>query len=762
MTLVAVAYAGTPVPTDVQPDALKQQSVIYYSNGKDVIGRIGTPRVNTDLGTDDKPVKGKVPLTIQRTVLALEDHNFWTEAGVSPTGTVRAVLSTALGGQTQGGSTITQQMARNYYGGLSQQRSVSRKFKEILISVRLGNDKPKDYILKTYLNTINLGRGTYGIQAASTAYFRKDVSDLKVNEGCLLAAMIQRPTYFHTTPNPNDPAYNALYQRWNTCLDDMVKYNWLSQADRQAQKYPDITKEWSDVNLDGQNGYLQQRVLDELAKNDPTLAEHVKQGGYKVITTFNKDLQDYTVKLVHDIKNEKNLNLPNPGKNGVIHFGLATVDPKTGEVIAAYGGPGYKDQNFDDSWYGSGIQPGSSMKPYVLATALQKGYSLHSLVDGDTPQTIAGTKFNNDSPSEKGVFDFVQMTAQSINTAYVWLGQKVGLQDVVKTATDSGILGKVGNDDRGLTASHVSLPLGTNLLSPIEQASGYGTFANKGKHVQAHVVKEIWAPDTSQVQGQPYANKMKLPATPFNRAFDEGVARDATYAMTQVVAGKDGTGHNAALPDGRDVAGKTGTTSQNRSAWFVGFTPQLATSVAMFRESKDGKTQMTLQNLPGYSQVYGGQIPAETFSRFMAKALDILKIPPQQFDPPVYGGSDQQWATRSPTASPSASSSKPTCKPGQGNGGNGGLPFGGQNGQGCGSKPPTGPSNQPCYDTNVPAGCNPNLPPQQGGPLWCREPAHKHDPSCLIGPTGQPTNGNGGGGTNPPTGQSLGYTREYD
>jgi membrane peptidoglycan carboxypeptidase len=714
--LIGVAYANTPVPNDVQSAATKQQSTIYYSDGKTLIARIGTPRVNVE----------SIPPHVGEAVMAIEDHNFLHEAGVSPTGLVRALWSTASGAQTQGGSTITQQMARNYYSNLSQQRTYSRKLKEILISIRLGNEKSKPDILKTYLNTVYFGRQSYGIQAAATAYFRKDVKDLSVSQAAMLAAMIQRPTYFHTTGN--DQNFLDLKSRWNTTLDDMVKYGWLSQADRaQITTFPQTKTDWTDVSDNGQggqNGYLKVRVLNELTKLG--LSDQVSSGGYKIISTFDPKLQKYSADLIKQVKQQKNL-------DKTVRFGLAAVDPATGEVRAAYGGPGYSKQPWDDS-YQSEIQPGSSFKPYVLATALGQSYGLKSLVNGNTPQTIEGHKFTNDSNSEQGVVNFVQMTEKSINTAYVWLGAKVGRGNVIDTAVRSGIPAS----SKGMNASVVSLPLGPNLVSAIDQASGYSTFANNGTHIETHVIRSIRAPKN----GQPAAEPLTPHKWKTTQAFTADVAKDATYAMEQVVT--HGTGTNAAMPDGRPVAGKTGTTSGNVSAWFVGYTPQLSTSVAMWREK--GKKLLPLTSIGGYSQIYGGTIPAQTFSKFMTKALSGKQV--KQFAPPVYGGTPKEWATPKPTPSQTITptpSTTPSCQPS-------GFDT---NGQPCATtSPSTPPPDQPCNSSGQPAGCDPNKPPSTPPPSWfCTQYTLNHGGKTYTGcpttgPTTGPTKGTGGtGGT---------------
>ncbi len=633
VTLIGVAYAQTPVPKDVQTSAEKQQTSIYYSDGKTLIGTIGTPRVPVEYN--------QISPNMINAVVSIEDHDFWHESGVSPTGTARAVVSTLFGGQTQGGSTITQQLARNYYGGLSQQRSITRKFKEILISIRVGNEVDKKTIIQRYLNTIYLGRNAFGVQAASRAYFRTNSNQLTVAQAAMLAAMIQRPAYFKT--QGNDQAAQDLKARWNTVLDDMVKYKFLSPEDRAKQVFPKTQTNWeevSDTDQGGQNGYLKQRIENELNSKWGLSPQQVAQGGYKIITTYRAPLEKYTAQLVNDTKKKQHFDKS-------IQFGIAAVEPTTGEVWAAYGGPGYNTQQFDNSYQGE-VQPGSSFKPYVLATALKQGYSLKTRVNGKYKQIINGTSFHNDSRSENGVFDLTTMTAKSINTAYVWLGQKVGLQNVVSTAEGAGIPSSAPE----LDATHTSLPLGTMLLKPIEQASGYTTFANGGLHIESHQIKQVLEPEN----GKPAVKAHPIPQWKRTQVVSSAQADDATYAMEQVV--KHGTGTRAALPDGRDVAGKTGTTSEFKSAWFVGYTPQLSTAVALWKNKKGGGLD-SLQSAG--SQTYGGQIPADVFSEFMSHALD--GTPKKTFNAPNFGGNVPDWSVSSPTPTTSTSpttSSSPT------------------------------------------------------------------------------------------------------
>ncbi|MBD2897399.1 Penicillin-binding protein 1A [Actinomadura sp. RB99] len=708
--LVAVAYANTPIPTATQADATKQASVITYSDGKTALARVGMKR-------EILPLKD-IPPIMQHAVLAAEDREFYNEPGISPTGIAGAVYRAATGGDVNGASTITQQLARNYYQGLSQKRTVSRKLKEILISVRMGNEKKKDWILEQYLNTVPFGRGAYGVQAASRAYFHKPVKDITAPEAAMLAAMIQRPSYFKSYGPDSDPAKQALISRWNYVLDGLVKKQWLPADERAKAKFPQTQKQWSDIKDTGQTGYLTDRVIAEL-KTLGISQQRVETAGLRIKTTFNQDLQNYTATAVKQLKQEKHF-------NSTIHFGLTVVDPKTGGVIAAYGGPSYQKQQFDDSFQGA-VQPGSSFKPIVLATALDNGVSLKTTMDGHYRRTINGAKFTNDSPSENGVFDLKEMTAKSINTAYVDLGQKVGLDKVVDMAKKMGIPANTP----GLNPDYTSLPLGVITATSVTMASVYQTFAAGGVHRPAHVIQSI-----TDANGNPVLNDAGKPvkkepwAKQQTQVFDSGVAADATEAMRGVVT--HGTGTEASL-GARPVAGKTGTSSQNKSAWFVGYTPELVTSVGMWRSSKDGKTQKSLVGVGGYSQVYGGTVPAELFKMVMTKALEGKDITP--FPPAVYGGSIAPWAAAKPepTTSPTTSTS-PTNSPTCTNNGQGQQ----QQGRPCHTKSPDptitptnpGGTGQPCNSMGMPLGCDPNLPPNDPNDLkrWCR--THPNNQAC--------------------------------
>ncbi|RJL33326.1 transglycosylase domain-containing protein [Bailinhaonella thermotolerans] len=596
--LVGVVYALTPIPDSTQASATAQGSVIYYNDGKTVLAQRGVDR-------DPVPLR-KVPKHVRNAVIAAENRGFYSDQGVSLRGSIRAVWSTITGQQVQGGSTITQQMVRNYYSGLSQERSVIRKLREILISVKVDQSKSKDWVLEQYLNTIYFGRGAHGIQAASKAYFRKDVSDLTVAEGAYLAAVIQQPSRF---ADPEGDDLDAAKSRWNSVIGAMTETGALTAEKAASLDFPTLRKPRAVMTLGGQRGYMWDQVhreLNRLGYDDET----INQGGLKVTTTFDRKLMDVARRAVEETRPS--------GTSRKVRTGLAAVDPATGEVVAFYGGDDYLKNQYDNA-FSAKVQAGSSFKPYALAAALEEGYGLGTIVQGDSPLMVNGTAINNSGMADYGPVDLVTATQRSINTAYVELAQKVGVNKVAEMAEDMGIPAAQVEQHK-----YATLPLGVADVSAVQQASAYATFAAGGVHRDAHVVRSV-----TDAKGETREIKVKT-----RRVFSERTAADATYAMTQVVRG--GTGTAAALPDGRPVAGKTGTSSDAKSVWFVGYTPQLAVAVDMFHS--DNKTI----TLPGYGEAAGGTVPAMTFRAFTGEAL--RGEPVKRFQSP--SGADRSGGTR--------------------------------------------------------------------------------------------------------------------
>lgn len=659
---IGVAYAKLSIP-DARAAAKAQATIYYYADGKTPLYKQGTNRESVQLD--------QVPGFMQHAVLAAEDRNFYHEPGISVRGIMRAVWSTATGQQVQGGSTITQEFARNYYNTLSQQRTVSRKVKEILISVKLGKKESKGWILDQYLNTIPWGRSAHGIQAASKTYFHRNVAHLNRSQAVYLAAIIQLPNYY--------PAHHAaLKSRMNYVKQSMVQEGWLTQAQAAKIHVPHTYKYAPEQSkLHGEARYLYFAAENE-AKHTlkhKGLGDHrLDQGGLKIVTTFNRHDVKAMGKAVKDVLG------PGYRKQG-IRAGVASVEPSTGAIRAIYGGHkthvkvhGKRQLQYVNDAMGEGPQIGSSFKPYTLATALSQGIGLNSRISGHSPmcfhegETKLGRcrpgdtdKVTNDSGEEPGdAITLTQATQQSINTAYVGLCLKVGgMQSIAPVEKAVGFPPKAVNRDEH---NHCRATLGTISLAPLYQASGYATFANGGEHMQSHTIKTI-----STFGGQKLVdNTHERP----KQAFSSDVAADATYAMQQVVK-PGGTAGTVLGGFGRPIAGKTGTTDKNMSAWFVGFAPQLSTSVGLWRVEPHGPgkgvKRISLNGITagGGGQIYGGTLPAKIWNEYMHHALENL--PAKDFPPPAHVGSPHLWSkptpSRSETPTPTRSHTSPTEHP---------------------------------------------------------------------------------------------------
>ncbi|MES9537567.1 transglycosylase domain-containing protein [Actinomadura sp. NPDC000600] len=586
-----VAYLFTPVPSP-QEEAIAQGPTFYYSDGKTQIAKTG---VNRDAVKLDK-----IPKSTRDAVIAAENRSFYSDPGVSVQGTTRALWSTATGKQLQGGSTITQQMVRNYYGGIGKDRSVTRKLKEIMVSLKVGQEKDKNWILEQYLNTIYFGRDAYGVQAAAHAYFDKDVSKLTPAEGAYLAAAIQQPSNF---ADPTGPRRAYAEQRWRAIVGNMVRDGALTSSQAASLTFPAPGKEKIIDVLKGQRGYMVNVAKKELTERRGYSEDEINRSGLKITTTFDKRLMDAMKQAVSN-------NAPN-GMSKKIRTGAVSVDPSTGQVLAFYGGRGYLEEALSSA-FGDWAQAGSGFKPIALAAALDDGKTLSTSYDGSSPQYFRGAPIHNDSNENFGTVNLVTATEHSINTAYVNLGQDIGNKKIAAMAEKMGIPASQMKPDQRDAAT---FPLGIVSLHPVQQAGVYSTFASEGVHRTPFVVKSV---TDNENHKRKFTEKGE-------RAFSQQVARDATYAMQKVVQG--GTGTGAQLPDGRDVAGKTGTTDKGRAIWFNGFIPQMATTVAMFRS--DGKPL----NIPGYG-AYGGQLPAQIWRSYMSDAVNIKGYEPESFGSP--------------------------------------------------------------------------------------------------------------------------------
>jgi membrane peptidoglycan carboxypeptidase len=640
VVLVGIAYASTSIPNP-NSFATAQATTVYYKDGKTVMARFGnTSRVDVPLS--------KVPLPVRHAVLAAEDRNFYDEPGISPTGIMRAMWVDLRGGDiSQGGSTITQQYVKNAY--LTSQRTFTRKFKEIFIAVKLGNSRSKDEILEDYLNTIYFGRGAYGIQAATHAYFgvKTDVSQLTPAQGALLASLISNPSLY--SPDTNKAASRARFQY---VVNGMAKKGWLP-AGRTTLRYPgvvDPTHKQGQACV-GPIGFICQAVQHSLATHGFDEAR-LEAGGYRVVTTIGKKEEDAARKAMADQDGDYQRSGLDKGREGA----MVSIVPGDGAIRAMYGGADYcpstkkhPDSCTDLTGIASqyGRPAGSSFKPYTVIAALKEDISLDSTFSGPPSIDVNGTTINNSEGESCGVCTLTQALAKSINTIFVPLAIKVGPDKVADAAHDAGI-------PKSVKLSEVPvITLGVDDVSVLDQADAYATIAAQGVHADPYLVARV---ETQQHDVVYRAHKKT------QRVFDQDVMADTTYAMTKVLdCGSGGTACGKGLT-GRPAAGKTGTNGQkegNLDAWFVGFTPQLSTAV--WYGNHDRKKPVTHNG----GQLYGGDLPAAAWQEMMNAAL--LGAPVVPFPPPAHVGTTQGDATPTPsetsdvstTPTPSTSSSTP-------------------------------------------------------------------------------------------------------
>ena len=579
-TLFALAYFTVDIP-DPNAYVNSQSTIIQYSNGAE-IGRVGTQ--NRQI----VPL-AKIPLNVRHAVLAAEDRGFYSNRAFSITGIARAVLNNLKGGSLQGGSTITQQYAKTAF--LNPSRTIQRKIKELVISIKLENQLSKDQIFESYLNTIYFGRGSYGVMTASQQYFNRNVDQLTNSQAAVIASILRSPGLY-------DPAFKEgnkerLVARFEYVKKGMVDAGWLSVKDAAKMKLPTVAPRSSSRQLSGPKGHIIEAVQKELAKLGFS-QDQLLVGGLVIKTTLDQKAQQSAVDAVNKF-------YPSKAPDN-LRIGLVAIRPGTGEVVALYGGRDYLARQLSDATQSIALA-GSTFKPFAIIAALEQGIPLTSMWNGDSPQTFddAGKPYevSNYGNEGWGQIDLLYATKHSINTVFVPLGIKVGPVAVVDVARRAGIPESVA------MMPTPSVVLGVASPHVIDVANAYATFAAQGIKSKPFLVTQVLGSN----KGVLYQAK---PET--QEVFSKEVMADLTYALKGVVTG--GTGA-AALALGRPAAGKTGTSQSNASAWFSAYTPQLAASVAFFRDS----ASESLNGIGGLTSLTGGTFPAKIWTAFMKGAL---------------------------------------------------------------------------------------------------------------------------------------------
>ncbi|MEW6059009.1 MAG: transglycosylase domain-containing protein [Actinomycetota bacterium] len=588
-------------------------------------------------------------------VIAAEDQNFYSNPGFDPLGIMRAAWNDLVAHKVvQGGSTITQQLVKNVYAGRYvtdpetgqttyeiPSRTFGQKVREVLLAIKLNQTYSKNEILAQYLNTIYFGHGAYGIQAAAKTYFGVDAKDLTLLQSATLAGVIRRPSLFDPIEHPVDAKI-----RRNYVLDRMAQLGYITHKraahlkDKEVKTVGDSPAQRFPPKLGYFLDYTRRELIERFGE------ARVYGGGLRVTTSLNPSWQRAAEQAVAN-------RLSSPGDPAAA---LVAIDPRTGEVVAMYGGSNFRQSQVNlalsgaRGYGGTGRQSGSAFKPFTLAAAMEDRVSLYSRWYGPGRITIpdyrcftngAPWNLSNASDSEAGVFSLLQATAHSVNTVFAQVVTKVGPEAVVDMAHRMGI--------RSPLEPVCSITLGTQSVNALEMTNGFATLAAQGVRHWATPLAEVT--DTAGQVLYGGAGKGK-------RVMEANDANLVTYALEYVISG--GTGYRAYI--GRPAAGKTGTAQDYVDAWFCGYVPQLAACVWVGYP----QGEIPLTGVEGYSAVFGGTLPALIWHDFMIEATKNMQV--RDFPTPSFEGYTEGPATPppvlTPTPSPTPSKSpKPSKSP---------------------------------------------------------------------------------------------------
>jgi membrane peptidoglycan carboxypeptidase len=578
---LVVAYAATDIPQNLNSYATQQDNVFFWADG--------TPMARTGwVQRQAMPLKD-IPEDVSWAVLAAENASFYSDPGISFKGITRALFRTIGQGDTQGGSTITQQYVKNVY--LNQNQTVSRKFTEAMIALKLDNQMSKDDILEGYLNTSWFGRGTYGIQRAAQAYYGKDVSELNASEAAFLASLLKGAGLYDPTLSEANRA--RAVERWSWTLDRMVDIGKLSKAERaKYTKFPEPLKSNPLYDTGEQSDYLVELASQYAKKAAGISDKDFDLGGYQIYTTFDKKREQKLTDAVTKARKKALKDHPKKAKDA--HYGAASVDTD-GRILAVYGGPDHRTQGYNES-NSTTVPAGSAFLPFVYAAGLENG--IHKTRDGEAEQVTGESLYNgdnkvllttpegyywdrngkrvaaeNDGGKSYGQISLHRALELSVNTPFMQLGMDTGLDKVRDTAEASGLLSS------SIGAQVPALSLGSSTPSAIRMASGYTTFAAKGKHTEPY---SVWKVTKN-------GSKVVLDAPAADRAIGADVAEEVTSALEDSFRAAHPSDAVRAAEEGAadgvpaDVAGKAGTTAKDTAAWYVGTAKSVSTAVVVYR-----------------------------------------------------------------------------------------------------------------------------------------------------------------------------------
>lgn len=587
---------------DVRPAA---SSHIYDINGNEL--------ANVHAEQNRVPVKiDKIPEHLKDAFIAVEDVRFYDHAGVDPKGIVRAVWANITNkGVSEGGSTITQQLAKNAY--LTQDRTLKRKVQEVFLALQLERKYTKNEILELYLNQIYFGQGAYGVQAAAQTYFGKNVEDLDLNECAMLAGIPKSPNYFSPLNN-----LQAAQERKGVVLDQMAKYGYISSSTASKTKSENLNLVKPQAHADNHFAsyfidYVTQQMIEKYG------ADAVYQEGLKIYTTLDKDMQQAAEAAMQNLPNYSTDGSGNKQPQGA----LVAIEPSTGYIKAMVGGRGTDQFNRATM---AERQPGSAFKPFVFAAALENGLTPSSTVE-DKPININGWQPQNYSRNFSGTVTMRYVAENSLNVPTVRIAQEVGMEKIIYLAEKMGISTFVKEGAANDMNYAVTIGGMTKGVTPLEMTSAYGTFANDGVHVEpVAIVRVVNQKGEVLEEAKPKSEQV----------LKKSSANDLTSMLMGVIARGTGTGANI----GRPAAGKTGTTDNYQDAWFVGYVPDLVAGVWVGCDDNSRMGNMT-----------GGTTPAAIWKAFMSKVVQTM--PSKNFN-----GAYMSTSADKPVASESKGSDK--------------------------------------------------------------------------------------------------------
>ena len=593
--------ANMPDLDDYHSTELAQTSLIYDANGK-IVDQLYGVQNRFVVPLDE------VDPTLRQAIISIEDHRFHEHRGLDFEAIGRAAVENVKSLSIQeGGSTLTQQLIKNTYIAQQERQipSFERKFVEGSLAWQYEKQHSKDEILEQYLNTVYFGSNAYGAEAAAKTYFNKKARDLTLPESALLAGIINLPGIYDPFVDPE-----SAKERRNVVLDRMLEYGYISKKEHEEAVASKLGVSRGRIQYQNDNEYFLNAVRKEIAEEYGD--DMVYEGGLKIYTTLDPDLQAMANNAVDSIVN------PEAGDPSA---SLVSVEPATGAVRAMVGGSDFDQVKFNLATQAH-RQAGSAFKPFVYAEAVHEGIS---------PETMYVSKHlnidmgENAKPYEVDNYDFIhrgpitleRALADSDNTVFVQLALDLGLQKVVEMANKLGIDSEV---DAYPATAIGGLRVG---VTPLEMASAYSTFANAGTHMEPYLVEQVTKDDKGR-------DTLLEEHRPFG---EEVLSKDEAAVVTRalravIVRGTASFYHDLDAEIGRPAAGKTGTSNEFIDAWFIGFIPQLSTSVWVGYPNE----RRSMVNINGLQQINGENYPLDIWSLYMQSA--VQRYPIQQFDTP--------------------------------------------------------------------------------------------------------------------------------